>query len=498
MITLMLFAWVGGYFAQRTLNRDREILGLTRATPLENAPPVLAFTTVALGGFRGLIANALWIRMDELQQEGKYFEMVQLADWISKLQPNIAQVWVHLAWNMSYNVSVQIPNLPARWPWVRRGIELLRDEGLRYNPHDPLIYRELAWHFQHKLGADLDDAHWVYKRQWAYEMSQLFGDERPDWDALLNPDTEEEREVVRFLREEYKMDPAFMKKVDEIYGPLEWRLPESHAIYWAMLGLENAKTQEQLIQLRRVVYQSLHLACIRGRLLAIPGGDETMRRFELAPNLQLVEKTDKAYEDMIRDDPEMRENIQNGHKNFLREVSWAMYTQNQISEAQRWFSKLKQTYTNAVPSEMTLEEYAFARVTEYAGETSRNKTTLMIEGMLQRSFYYLAIGEDDQAVAYARLAARIWEVYSEGTDFRTMRGNEKVKVDRVQLDPFDLIRQRVLAQMFNLENGFLDPVLAAQLRSALQLREGDLITPPASPATNSVPLPATGSPSGSG
>jgi hypothetical protein len=47
--------------------------------------------------------------------------------------------------------------------------------------------------------------------------------------------------------------------------------------------------------------------------------------------------------------------------------------------------------------------------------------------------------------------------------------------------------------MLDLENGFLDPVLAAQLRSALQLREGDLITPPASPATNSVPLSPVGS-----
>ena len=149
MAALLLVALVGASALQQALNLDRERLGLTRATPLENAPPVLAFTTVALGGFRGLIANALWIRMDELQQDGKYFEMVQLADWISKLQPNIPQVWVHLAWNMSYNVSVQIADLPARWPWVRRGIELLRDEGLRYNPHDPLIYRELAWHFQH-------------------------------------------------------------------------------------------------------------------------------------------------------------------------------------------------------------------------------------------------------------------------------------------------------------------------------------------------------------
>jgi len=122
LLAMILLGLTGASWMQSAMNRDREVLGLTRATPLENAPPVLAFTTVALGGFRGLIANALWIRMDELQQEGKFFEMVQLADWISKLQPTMPQAWVHLAWNMSYNVSVQIQDLPARWPWVRRGI----------------------------------------------------------------------------------------------------------------------------------------------------------------------------------------------------------------------------------------------------------------------------------------------------------------------------------------------------------------------------------------
>src|SRR5271170_6799565 len=39
---------------QISLNRDRAQLGLTHADPLNNAPPILAFTTVALGGFRGL------------------------------------------------------------------------------------------------------------------------------------------------------------------------------------------------------------------------------------------------------------------------------------------------------------------------------------------------------------------------------------------------------------------------------------------------------------
>src|SRR5881392_428234 len=163
---------------QRMLNglRSDPKLGLMRVTDLgSNAPPVLAFTTVALGGFRGLIANALWIRANDLQDQGKYFEMVQLADWITKLEPTFTQVWLVQSWNMAYNISVKFTDYADRWRWVQRGIELLRDDGLRYNPREALIYRELAWFFQHKMGQNMDDAHMVYKQEWAKEMEKLLG-----------------------------------------------------------------------------------------------------------------------------------------------------------------------------------------------------------------------------------------------------------------------------------------------------------------------------------
>ncbi|HXI53950.1 MAG TPA: hypothetical protein VNH84_20690, partial [Candidatus Saccharimonadales bacterium] len=54
MLALAVALLVGQSFLQGRLNRQRAELGLTRVTPLQNAPPVLAFTTVALGGFRGL------------------------------------------------------------------------------------------------------------------------------------------------------------------------------------------------------------------------------------------------------------------------------------------------------------------------------------------------------------------------------------------------------------------------------------------------------------
>ena len=31
-----------------------------------------------------------------------------------------------------------------------------------------------------------------------------------------------------------------MKRIQDNLGPFDWRLPESQAIYWAWVGLENA------------------------------------------------------------------------------------------------------------------------------------------------------------------------------------------------------------------------------------------------------------------
>ena len=55
---LVVFSLVLNHFLQDRMNDIRSDLGLTRLEPLDNAPPMLAFSSVALGGFRGIIANA--------------------------------------------------------------------------------------------------------------------------------------------------------------------------------------------------------------------------------------------------------------------------------------------------------------------------------------------------------------------------------------------------------------------------------------------------------
>ncbi len=467
---------------ERHLNHERDVLGLTRYTELRGAPPVLAMTTVALGGFRGLISNALWIRANDLQDDGKYFEMVQLADWITKLEPHFTQVWLVQAWNMAYNISVKFKDPPDRWRWVQRGTELLRDDGLRYNPDDVLIHRELAWFFQHKMGANLDDAHLYYKQMWANEMSRVLGTNGAvNWNALIHPTTPDEIERTNILRAKYKLDPVFMKQVDETDGPLEWRLPEAHAIYWAAQGLEAAKRNERkinpddLITLRRVIYQSMQLSFQRGRLIA----NEADRSFEFGPNLAIIPKASAAYEQAMEDDPKNRDHIETAHRNFLRDAVWFLYTYNREADAQAWFKYLGEKYpnkplmesdTNSFPRNVTLERYCLDRIQEEVGDTSPNNTRAILEGLERSALKSLAIGDPDRYLGLEGLAKKVLQTY-----------NSKIQgtaTNRVSMAPLSEIRQVVLNRV--LDNEF-SPELSDRLRTELRLPAR------ANPPTNAVP-----------
>ncbi|MEE9370405.1 MAG: hypothetical protein V3W45_02935, partial [Sedimentisphaerales bacterium] len=124
------------------INSQRKEMKLIINEPLKNAPPSLAFATVAMGAFRGLVVDILWIRADKLKEQGQFFDAKQLAEWITILQPRFATVWEFQAWNMAYNISVAIPATQPqeRWRWVKNGYELLRDKGISLNPKSILLY----------------------------------------------------------------------------------------------------------------------------------------------------------------------------------------------------------------------------------------------------------------------------------------------------------------------------------------------------------------------
>lgn len=131
---------------------------------------------VAMGPARGFFINFLWMRANQLKEEGRYHEAMNLSRAITSLQPRWAQVWVFHAWNMAYNISVSSSDRNERWQWVNNGIQLLRNDAIGYNNSDMLIHKELGWLFLHKISGVTDDANQFYKRELAAEWTEVLGE----------------------------------------------------------------------------------------------------------------------------------------------------------------------------------------------------------------------------------------------------------------------------------------------------------------------------------
>ncbi len=168
----------GGVLSRLTAVAERHVLRYTDVA-VAGAPPVVVLGT-AIGALRGIIVDYLWIKVHLMKQKGLYYEVMADADLITKLQPRFSAVWAFHAHNMAYNISVSHNTEPERWEWVRQGIDLIRNDGLRYNPNDLQLHRELAFFFAHKLEGVSDDAHLFYKREFAREWHNVLG--RPPYD----------------------------------------------------------------------------------------------------------------------------------------------------------------------------------------------------------------------------------------------------------------------------------------------------------------------------
>ena len=176
------------------INRIRSELQLrANDTISENLPPDIALTQAGLGTFRALATSVLWNRATRLQREGRNFEAMSLADWITRLQPRFSAVWSFQAWNMAFNIS-QATDLPTEhWLWIREGVALLRDRGIPLNPREIDLYRELSHIFLRKLSSPGDELHPYYQREFAKRWHELLGSpptgdakEMSDWFRPVN------------------------------------------------------------------------------------------------------------------------------------------------------------------------------------------------------------------------------------------------------------------------------------------------------------------------
>jgi len=459
-ILIIVVCLMGSYGIQKRMNAIRVEYDLTDTEIAENAPPIVAFTTVALGSFRGVVADMLWLYSGRMKDEGNYFEMYQLASWMVKLQPRFTGATAYLAWNMAYNISVTFPGFEERWRWVQRGIELIRDEALLYNPGDPELYKELGWIYQHKVGQEMDDANRFYKLKMAEEMTMILGGYPIDWDefavtpgslegllagtdgaldltAVLKPLDYDlgrlEREFrssggtipevlveplaqtgysplvkrflhLRWLKEDLKLDPVLISELASKYGDLDWRLPEAHAIYWATLGL-NEDNDMVNVACERMISQSLANA-FRGGRLAYVG---SLGNLEVTPNIDVVDAVDQQYLDTIANH-ESNFSFQSGYRNWLIDTTVTLYLFGGEKKAAEYYEKLQGTSTDA-KFRVPLARFVLRELAGDLDGSTFDQAHGIVQGLVYQGLRALAVGDAERAAAYDQLSGQVWEKY---------------------------------------------------------------------------------------
>ncbi|MBR6021996.1 MAG: hypothetical protein IK066_06200 [Kiritimatiellae bacterium] len=245
--------WVAGAENRRMLEARGGAAELSGASG--EMPASVAVTTILLGGFRGLAADWLWMRADTLQEEGKYFELAQLSAWIARLQPRSPGIWGYHAWNMAYNLSAMAGDADGKWRWVREGVRLLEEDGMRECPGEAGVYRELAWIFLHKMGGNDDAFAGEYRRRWGEEARARAAE---GGGAVFG-------------------DAETVAEIGAAVPGVDWETVQAASLYWAWKGLRVARRRGDDLALRRMVYQSVFQMIRDGRRDLVPAAERLVR-----------------------------------------------------------------------------------------------------------------------------------------------------------------------------------------------------------------------------
>ena len=533
-LILALALLTGSFFVIREVNTSRQALGLTRsALPNQARPDLLTNVLFSVG--RALAVDYLWIGLQKMQENGRYFDANQRAEWICQLQPHFPSVWIFQAWNMSYNISVAMNSGPDRWRWVKNGFELLRDQGIPLNPRSLSLYQQLAWIFSHKIGQMSDDQHWYYKEQLAREMEEIIGWPDPNYDAICKaPDTwneliadpqmaefvekfqefqldpqekflyllshreefgekvlawiddpanAEQRTLLegflraRRLKKEWKLDPKLIAefRTDDMFGPLDFRTPQAHAIYWAYAGLKAAgktditleslaaaagQTQAfEALNTERIIYACLQDLFRRGHFILTPEGIHPM----IAPDIRFIPVVHRVYlalgkeeaaQNDIPCDGTAGETFKSGHVNFLRKAVSVAYQFGSEALAKKYWNIMLKMYPNPeYDGGMEAFVYQYAREDiESGGMVDINSTVMSY--MFQAYISYAA-GDDYTALAKERIAKLVYNRYMK---------------DRLLKDPTGRMNMAPLAELQKHAQDMALKVLPETMQERLRIR----------------------------
>jgi hypothetical protein len=149
LVIVLLFGAMFPYGAWLAEEKKRKDLGEAAIGQIDTGSFMMKL--FLLGGFRGIVANYLWIRADENKRDHDWDRLKANVDLITKLQPHFLSIWTFQGWNLAYNVSVEWDAPEDKYEWIKQGIKFVQ-QGVEHNRRSPDLIWDTAWFYYHKLG----------------------------------------------------------------------------------------------------------------------------------------------------------------------------------------------------------------------------------------------------------------------------------------------------------------------------------------------------------
>ena len=466
-IVLSLILILGLFFNQQRIQKqqdDSQMIVLN-----EDLSPSIAVTSIALGPLKGMVSAGLMWRAIDKEDKKEYMESYQLSKMITALQPRYSSAWVQQAFTLSFNIAAYHKRPEERWQWIMRGIEILRDEGLTYNPNDADIRHEIMRTIKDKIQGTDKNALFM-KNEWTKLMLEYFDDGSPEelerlrkaaktleelktrpyinelaevalsngidlYDFKSNPPQLDPNYVGYLFGGRFPNDKQFplvktaiinlyffhrrqkierdlkfsierMIEINQELGPFDWRSHIATALYWGYEeNFENYDTKAKLDYTPMTVALMLD-NFYEGKLYYNKENDV----FTRSPNIAALARIHRYYDALLEFEQSRRNH--KSHEYFLQRAITICYNMNQSEAARELFFHYKENnYNGSEEKDISFNEFILGAMVSTLKSNTFKENKALIESVLISSIRNAEAGNFEMSQGLRNRAMLMYRVH---------------------------------------------------------------------------------------
>ena len=331
-------------------------------------------------------------------------------------------------------------------PGTQKIVERMLTEGLELNKSTLELYGRLLVTLRYN---SLDSYLTYFKQNGS-------GAEKYLANLVVTQDPAEQealKQVIAFLRakvlkNDYNMDPGVMYEIMELFGPVDWRHPAAHGVYWAFLG---ERMSGELLDKSRIDQINTNRAIIHGIQELMHFGrinyDPYLERVDLLPDPRFIPAYETAMERSLERlqsatynaKENTIDNYEDGHENFLLKAISYSYLYGEEEQAQKYYDKVRRLY-GYKKHNLAENRYVYSLPDFVMNELSfdmdmQNQSNQFIDAMVQKAVRDgLGNGRMDVFSKFLDMARKAYDKFQKGKSIDPKAGTDRARLGLLSFD----------------------------------------------------------------